>query len=130
MPECTVSMRTETAWPSWQHWWHCQALLAALGVEQGWEECLQCRLHNRQLACWSHAGTCVLPWPGRELTKDEPGHAPDVVIEAVGFHYTKSWLHAIEVSCWGHVGSGLVALSRNRSLWWQALPPWLDLATA
>jgi len=33
----------------------------------------------------------------REMTANEPGHAPDVVIEAVGFHYCKSWLHAIEV---------------------------------
>jgi hypothetical protein len=32
------------------------------------------------------------------MTENEPGHAPDVVIEAVGFHYTKSWLHAIEVN--------------------------------
>lgn len=31
------------------------------------------------------------------MTANEPGHGPDVVIEAVGFHYTKSWLHAIEV---------------------------------
>lgn len=37
----------------------------------------------------------------RELTANEPGHAPDVVIEAVGFHYCKSWLHSIEVGSWG-----------------------------
>lgn len=34
----------------------------------------------------------------REMTANEPGHGPDVVIEAVGFHYCKSWLHSIEVS--------------------------------
>jgi len=34
----------------------------------------------------------------RELTADEPGRAPDVVIEAVGFHYSKSWTHAIETA--------------------------------
>lgn len=34
----------------------------------------------------------------RDMTANEPGHAPDVVIEAVGFHYCKSWLHTIEVS--------------------------------
>lgn len=33
----------------------------------------------------------------RDMTANEPGHAPDVVIEAVGFHYCKSWLHTIEV---------------------------------
>lgn len=32
----------------------------------------------------------------RDMTANEPGHAPDVVIEAVGFHYCKSWLHSIE----------------------------------
>jgi hypothetical protein len=33
----------------------------------------------------------------RDMTANEPGHAPDVTIEAVGFHYCKSWLHTIEV---------------------------------
>jgi hypothetical protein len=33
----------------------------------------------------------------RELCANEPGRGPDVVIEAVGFHYTKSMLHTIEV---------------------------------
>ncbi|KAF6234312.1 GroES-like protein [Scenedesmus sp. NREL 46B-D3] len=33
----------------------------------------------------------------REMTADEPGRGPDVVIEAAGFHYSKSWLHAIEM---------------------------------
>eukprot|EP00882_Tetradesmus_deserticola_P029196 GHRQ01032653.1.p1 GENE.GHRQ01032653.1~~GHRQ01032653.1.p1 ORF type:complete len:168 (-),score=29.81 GHRQ01032653.1:277-780(-) len=30
------------------------------------------------------------------MTANEPGRGPDVVIEAAGFHYSKSWLHAIE----------------------------------
>eukprot|EP00775_Hariotina_reticulata_P009983 gene9983-10138_t len=34
----------------------------------------------------------------KELTANEPGRAPDVVIEAVGFHYSKSWTHAIETA--------------------------------
>ncbi|WIA30950.1 hypothetical protein OEZ86_000999 [Tetradesmus obliquus] len=33
----------------------------------------------------------------REMTANEPGRGPDVVIEAAGFHYSKSWLHAIEM---------------------------------
>jgi threonine dehydrogenase-like Zn-dependent dehydrogenase len=31
------------------------------------------------------------------MTANEPGRGPDVVIEAAGFHYSKSWLHAIEM---------------------------------
>eukprot|EP00879_Flechtneria_rotunda_P000578 GHRR01000686.1.p1 GENE.GHRR01000686.1~~GHRR01000686.1.p1 ORF type:complete len:446 (+),score=129.49 GHRR01000686.1:589-1926(+) len=32
----------------------------------------------------------------QELCANEPGRAPDVVIEAAGFHYTKSILHTVE----------------------------------
>jgi hypothetical protein len=39
----------------------------------------------------------LFPAVFRDMTANEPGHAPDVVIEAVGFHYCKSWLHSIEV---------------------------------
>jgi hypothetical protein len=31
------------------------------------------------------------------MCANEPGRGPDVVIEAVGFHYTKSLLHTVEV---------------------------------
>jgi threonine dehydrogenase-like Zn-dependent dehydrogenase len=42
----------------------------------------------------------------KELCANEPGRAPDVCIEAVGFHYCKSWLHTIETALQLETDSG------------------------
>lgn len=42
----------------------------------------------------------------KELTSNEPGRAPDVCIEAAGFHYSKSWLHTIETTLQLETDSG------------------------
>lgn len=42
----------------------------------------------------------------RELCSNEPCRAPDVCIEAAGFHYAKSWLHTIEMTLQLETDSG------------------------